>query len=119
MKRWMNGLPGATQRLGAMMNQRGLSASQPWMRADTHHGPERKRSTSKAEYIDAALTFVALRTPSCTARPGHTFWHNSAVRHLSERGLLQDFKQPFDGAVHTADLCQKLPLRTLLLVRRG
>ena len=58
MKRWMNGLPGATQRLGAMMTQRGLSASQPWMRADTHHGPERKRSTSEAEYIDAALTFA-------------------------------------------------------------
>ena len=58
MKRWTNGLPGATQRLGAMMTQRGLSASQPWMRADTHHGPERKRSTSEAEYIDAALTFA-------------------------------------------------------------
>src|SRR5438876_12460197 len=29
MKRWTNGLPGATQRLGAMMALRGLSASQP------------------------------------------------------------------------------------------
>ena len=27
-------------RLGTMMAQRGLSASQPWMRADTHVGPE-------------------------------------------------------------------------------
>jgi hypothetical protein len=35
MKRWTNGLPGATMRLGAMMAQRGLSASQPRMRADT------------------------------------------------------------------------------------
>src|SRR5215813_5671682 len=58
MRRWTNGLPGATQRLGAMMTQRGLTASQPWMRADTHHGPERNRSTSEAEYIDAALTFA-------------------------------------------------------------
>ena len=29
MKRWTNGLPGATKRLGAMMALRGLSASQP------------------------------------------------------------------------------------------
>jgi hypothetical protein len=34
MKRWTNGLPGATKRLGAMMAQRGLSVSQPRMRAD-------------------------------------------------------------------------------------
>src|SRR5262249_19886957 len=40
MKRWTNGLPGATTRLGAMMALRGLSASQPRMRADTHDGPE-------------------------------------------------------------------------------
>src|SRR5271157_4048115 len=40
MTRWTNGLPGATMRLGAMMAQRGLSASQPRMRADTHVGPE-------------------------------------------------------------------------------
>src|SRR5258708_35308044 len=40
MKRWTNGLPGATKRLGAMMALRGLSASQPRMRADTHDGPE-------------------------------------------------------------------------------
>jgi len=40
MKRWTNGLPGATMRLGAMMAQRGLPASQPRMRADTHVGPE-------------------------------------------------------------------------------
>src|SRR4030095_1062873 len=41
-----------------MMTQRGLTASQPWMRADTHRGPEHNRSTSEAEYIDAALTFA-------------------------------------------------------------
>src|SRR6266436_900800 len=40
MKRWTNGLPGATKRLGAMMAIRGLSLSQPRMRADTHDGPE-------------------------------------------------------------------------------
>ena len=41
-----------------MMTQRGLTASQPWMRADTHRGPEHNRSTSEAEYIDAALSFA-------------------------------------------------------------
>jgi len=40
MKRWTNGLPGATKRLGAKMALRGLAASQPRMRADTHDGPE-------------------------------------------------------------------------------
>src|SRR5262249_11412055 len=40
MNRWTNGLPGATKRLGAKMALRGLAASQPRMRADTHDGPE-------------------------------------------------------------------------------
>ncbi len=40
MKRWTNGLPGATKRLGAKMARSGLSASEPRMRADTHAGPE-------------------------------------------------------------------------------
>src|SRR5262249_18619886 len=79
MKRWTNGLPGATKRLGAIMALRGLSASQPRMRADTHDGPEQNCSTSEALYIDAALTFVDLGSPSCTARPGHTFWHEADI----------------------------------------
>jgi hypothetical protein len=40
MKRWTNGLPGATMRLGAKMALRGLSPSESRMRADTHDGPE-------------------------------------------------------------------------------
>src|SRR5262249_13912467 len=40
MKRWTNGLPGATKRLGAKKALRGLAASQARMRADTHDGPE-------------------------------------------------------------------------------
>src|SRR6266404_7610647 len=35
------------------------------MRADTHHGPE-QCSTSETEYIDAALTIVALEIPLAT-----------------------------------------------------
>jgi hypothetical protein len=48
MKRWTNGLPGATMRLGAKMALRGLSLSESRMRADTHDGREQKRSTSEA-----------------------------------------------------------------------
>src|SRR4029453_69293 len=40
MKRWTNGLPGATKRLGAIMALCGLSGSKSRMRADTHDGPE-------------------------------------------------------------------------------
>jgi hypothetical protein len=35
------------------------------MRADTHHGQE-QCSTSETEYIDAALTIVALEIPLAT-----------------------------------------------------
>src|SRR5262249_53017720 len=40
MKRWTNGLPGATKRLGAKMALRGLAASESWVHADTRDGPE-------------------------------------------------------------------------------
>ena len=40
MKRWTNGLPGATKRLGANLAFGGLSGSESRMRADTHDGPE-------------------------------------------------------------------------------
>ena len=56
-----------------MMTQRGLSASQPWMRADTHPGPEHKHSTSEAEYIDAALTFALSEL--------HLAPHGRAIHH--------------------------------------
>src|SRR6266568_1856046 len=70
------------------------------MRADTHDGPEQNRSTSEALYIVAALTFVGLGTPSCNARPGHTFWHISEelirggnVRLLGESGRPSERKR--------------------------
>jgi hypothetical protein len=37
--------------MGAMMAHRGLSASQPRMRADTHDGPERNRSTQTPDTL--------------------------------------------------------------------
>jgi hypothetical protein len=81
-RRWTSGLPDATRRVGAMMAHRGLSVSQPWKRADTHAGPELKLHI-KAEYIDAALTLVSLRTSSCDARPDHTSWHIADLRPVA------------------------------------
>jgi hypothetical protein len=73
MKRWTNGLPGATMRLGAMMAQRGLSASKPRMRADTHVGLKFNAPLQRPDTLTQLFTFVALGNPSCTARPGHTY----------------------------------------------
>src|SRR5215475_5386067 len=89
MRRWTNGLPGATQRLGAMMTHRGLSGSKPWMRADTHRGPEHNRSTSEAEYIDAALAF-AFSEP-------HLAPHGRAIHHGTIRSRRKG-TSPGDGS---------------------
>jgi hypothetical protein len=96
----MDGLPGATTRLGAMMAYKGLSPSESWMRADIHDGPE-QRLHLEAEYIDAALTFVGPPTSSCDARPDHTsgtrptkaelpFWIRTSDVPVSERTSLPD-----------------------------
>ena len=81
MKRWTNGLPGATMRLGAKMAQRGLSVSQPRMRADTHVGPElnaplqrpdtlMQLSRSSLSEIHLAQRGRAIHPGTCaTARP--------------------------------------------------
>src|SRR5215471_17072693 len=59
------------------------------MRADSHPGPEPKRSTSEVLYIDAALTFVDLGIPPCYARPGHTLWHDSEMTNSAAHFRLQ------------------------------
>ena len=51
MRRWTNGLPGATARLGANLALRGLSVSQCRMRADTHPGPEHQCSTQRSDTL--------------------------------------------------------------------
>src|SRR5580692_4810775 len=73
MKRWTNGLPGATKRLGAMMAQRGLSASQPRMRADTHDGPEQMLHVRGL--IHCCSSHVRRSWSFCLAThgPGHTY----------------------------------------------
>src|SRR5207302_8771123 len=79
MKRWTNGLPGATKRLGAMMAQRGLSASQPRMRADTHDGPE--QMLHLRGLIHCCSSHIRRSWIFCLAThgPGHTFWHKADV----------------------------------------
>src|ERR1700676_4018341 len=85
MKRWTNGLPGATKRLGAMMAQRGLSASQPRMRADTHDGPEQMLHVRGL--IHCCSSHVRRSWSFCLAThgPGHTLWHltNVGVSRMS------------------------------------
>src|SRR5207302_10886213 len=73
MKRWTNGLPGATKRLGAMMAQRGLSASQPRMRTDTHDGPE--QMLHLRDLIHCCSSHVRRSWIFCLAThgPGHTY----------------------------------------------
>src|SRR6476659_6031591 len=68
MKRWTNGLPGATARLGAIMALRGLSVSQPRMRADTHAGPEQHAPHTRPNTLMQHLTFVVLEV--CLATRG-------------------------------------------------
>ena len=63
MRRWTNGLPGATARLGAKMALRGLSASQCRMRADTHPGPEQQCSTQRSDTLMQLSRSTAHRSP--------------------------------------------------------
>src|SRR5438445_13793613 len=88
MKRWTNGLPGATKRLGAMMAQRGLSASQPRMRADTHDGPE--QMLHLRGLIHCCSSHVRRSWIFCLAThgPGHTSWHLASFRCDAEFGPL-------------------------------
>jgi len=73
MKGWTNGLPDATTRLGAKMAHRGLSPSQPGCARIPMMVRSRICSTQRPDALDAALTFVALVTPSCNARSGRAF----------------------------------------------
>src|SRR5262249_43419926 len=78
-------LPGATQRLGAMMTHRSLSATQPWMRADTHHGPEYNRSIQTPNTLmqlsrrwsghrgtDFCRLYISILPRTCADRLGST-----------------------------------------------
>jgi hypothetical protein len=57
MKRCTNGLPGATKRLGAKVALRGLAASESWVRADTHDGPEQIAPLQRPDTCGRAIHF--------------------------------------------------------------
>ena len=88
MTRWTNGLPGATKRLGAMMALRGLSASQPRMRADTHDGPEQIAPLQRPD------TLMQLSRPSVSelrlATRGRAI-HNGTLRRFAASQRLGRF----------------------------
>src|ERR1700693_3726093 len=94
MKRWTNGLPGATKRLGAMMAQRGLSASQPRMRADTHDGPEQMLHVRGL--IHCCSSHVRRSWSFCLAThgPGHTSWHETDMAGGVSHGQLGSRLRP-------------------------
>src|SRR5262245_35952016 len=75
MKRWTNGLPGATTRLGAMMAHRGLSASQPGCARIPMMVRSKICSTQRPDTLMQLPRSSLLETLSCNARPGHTSWH--------------------------------------------
>ena len=56
------------------------------------------RAADNLRALEAALllrTFVDLGSPSCSARPGHTFWHKAGwrdVRVESPKGSIPDMR---------------------------
>jgi hypothetical protein len=91
MKRWTNGLPGATMRLGAMMAQRGLSASQPRMRADTHIGPELNAPLQRPDTL-MQLSRSSLSEIRLVQR-------GRAIHHGTNRTCRADITMSVDGGI--------------------
>src|SRR6516165_11438856 len=119
MKRWTNGLPGATKRLGAKMALRGLAASQPRMRADTHDGPEQiaplQRPDTLMQLSRSLISEVHLvRTagPYILALSGHAgicaLCPLSGVKRTkSKHGAMSAF-DAVDGAHSAASRCHRV-----------
>src|SRR5262249_43626086 len=82
MKRWTNGLPGATKRLGAMMALQGLSLSQPRMRADTHDGPEQIAPLQRSDtliQLSRSLSWKSILYRTA----GPYIWHEADIPRLT------------------------------------
>src|SRR5262249_22007401 len=93
MKRWTNGLPGATKRLGAKMDLRGLAASQPRMRADTHDGPEQIAPLQRPDTL--------MQLSRSLISEVHLVPHGRAIHYGTSRRLLRC--QCLDAAGGKAD----------------
>ena len=103
MKRWTNGLPGATKRLGAKMALRGLAASESWVRADTHDGPEQIAPLQRPD------TLMQLSRSSILEV--HLVPHGRAI-HFGTKRTCQHvcYLSAFGGK---ADINQRLPAKRL------
>ena len=107
MKRWTNGLPGATKRLGAMMALRGLSVSESRMRADTHIGPEHMlhfrglihccsshvRRSRNAVLLHTAGPYILARRDATDVAPNRRYWgYNGRAVIERPRSILTLFR---------------------------
>src|SRR6266404_5318155 len=119
MKRWTNGLPGATKRLGAMMAQRGLSASQPRMCADTHDGPEQMLHVRGLMHCCSSHVRRSWSFCLATHGPGHTNGTNRTCR----RGLTMSVNRGRPEVVAARSVanlftaCQELIVQSVDLAR--
>src|SRR5215813_4891472 len=89
MKRWTNGLPGATKRLGAMMAHRGLSASQPGcaripMTARSAKAPPQRPNTL-LQLLRSTILDLCLATHGRAIHYG-TSRHFTATQHFDRFG---------------------------------
>ena len=102
MKRWMNGLPGATKRLGAKMAQRGLSPSESRMRADTHVGPEHNAPPQRP--------YTLLQLSRLSISDFHLAPHGRAIHFGTKRtwrsvSLMSAFGGKADMAMNGPNVC--------------
>jgi hypothetical protein len=79
MKRWTNGLPGATKRLGANLALGGLSGSESRMRADTHDGPEHDAPLQRPNTL-LQLSRSSILEAILYRAAGPYIWHFAAAR---------------------------------------
>src|SRR6516162_2519072 len=103
MKRWTNGLSGATKRLGAIMALRGLSASQPRMRADTHDGPEQIAPLQRPDTLMQLSRSLILEV--------HLVPHGRAI-HFGTKPTCRD-KSRMSAFGGKADKCRGVALTAL------
>src|ERR1700756_912253 len=111
MKRWTNGLPGATKRLGAKMALRGLSASQPRMRADTHDGPEQIAPLQRPDTL-MQLSRSSILEVHLVRTAGPYIWHKADMPN-TQRGFFKKGVRLIrsSAAIATMTLAPEAPVR--------